>query len=158
MSFFDDLGKSIDKTGRTIANKASGLVDSTKLNHQISQEERAMDEVYRQIGIAYFGLYGNAPAEQLAPMCDEIRRKMELLASLRQQELTARGKRLCQNCGCESVHKKKLRPEEEKHHTALTCPRCGSIGTWRILSSANGIDTVECKVCRLSMTTPSEVK
>lgn len=64
----------------------------------------------------------------------------------------------CQNCGCESVHKKKLRPEEEKHHTALTCPRCGSIGTWRILSSANGIDTVECKVCRLSMTTPSEVK
>ena len=75
MSFFDDLSKSIDKTGRTIASKASGIVDSTKLSHQISQEERAMDEVYRQIGIAYFSLYGNAPAEQLAPMCDEIRRK-----------------------------------------------------------------------------------
>ena len=97
MSIFDDLSK----TGRSIANKASGLVDSTKLNHQISQEERAMDEIYRQIGIAYFSCFGEEPAEQLAPMCDDIRRRMELLASLRQQEITARGKRLCQNCGCE---------------------------------------------------------
>ncbi len=101
MSFFDDLSKSLEKTGRTVANKATGLVDSTKLSHQISQEERAMDETYRQIGIAYFDLFGKDPAEQLAPMCDEIRRKLELLATLRQQEIAARGKRLCQNCGSE---------------------------------------------------------
>lgn len=101
MSFFDDLGKTLDKTGRTIANKASGIVDSTKLSHQISQEEKAMDEIYRQIGIAYYSIFGQAPDERLAPMCGDIRQKMELLASLRQQELTARGKRLCQNCGAE---------------------------------------------------------
>ena len=146
MSFFDDLSKSIDKTGRTIASKASGIVDSTKLSHQISQEERAMDEVYRQIGIAYFSLYGNAPAEQLAPMCDEIRRKMELLASLRHQELTASGKRLCQNCGCECdmyqpycyscsaplphVTPPGMRPcptcSQDIPEESLYCPACGS--------------------------------
>ena len=59
----------------------------------------------------------------------------------------------CPNCGSKSTHTKKLRPIP---HPGLTCPRCGSIGKWRIVESANGTDTVECTVCRLSTKVPAE--
>ena len=146
MSFFDDLGKTLDRTGRTIAGKASGIVDSTKLNHQIAAEERAMDEIYRQIGIAYCDLFGKEPDDRLAPMCADIRRKTELLAELRLQEIGARGKRLCRNCGIECdlyqplcytcgaelphVTPPGMRPcpgcSQDIPEEALYCPCCGS--------------------------------
>lgn len=101
MNFFTDLEKTIDNAGRTIASKASSLADSSKLSFQISSEEKALTDLYRQLGSAYHTHFGSAPDEKLAPLCASITQKLELLSSLKAQELTARGKRLCPNCGSE---------------------------------------------------------
>ncbi|MBQ1287616.1 MAG: hypothetical protein IIY22_03570 [Erysipelotrichaceae bacterium] len=62
----------------------------------------------------------------------------------------------CHHCGCESIHNKMEEAEPVKYHPNLQCRQCGSIGTWNLVKSENGVDTVECKVCRLKMTAPSQ--
>ena len=62
----------------------------------------------------------------------------------------------CHNCGSISIHTKKARPEAPKPHSSKVCMQCGSVGKWRILKTINGIDTIQCTVCRLEVTVPSE--
>lgn len=59
----------------------------------------------------------------------------------------------CHNCGSISIHTKKEAP---KPHSSKVCMQCGSVGKWRILKTINGIDTIQCTVCRLKVTVPSE--
>jgi transcription elongation factor Elf1 len=90
--------------------------------------------------------YGNVP---ICPVCGE--RDIKVVAS---DEFTDTYK--CHNCGMESIHTKKERPAPPKYHPNLQCRQCGSIGQWNLVKSENGIDTVQCKVCRLQMNAPSE--
>ena len=62
----------------------------------------------------------------------------------------------CHVCGSISVHTKKIRPEAPKPHIHKTCPRCGSVGKWRVIETIDVIDTVECTVCRLVTKAPTE--
>ena len=54
----------------------------------------------------------------------------------------------CQLCGMVSIHTKKEKPAPVPIHPELQCPICGSIGTWNLLRSDNGVDYLECTVCR----------
>ena len=87
--------------------------------------------------------YGNTP---VCPVCGQ--KDIKLIAG---DEFTDTYK--CDYCGSESVHTKKERP---RYHANLQCRQCGVVGEWNLVKSENGIDTVECKVCRLQMTVPSE--
>ena len=62
----------------------------------------------------------------------------------------------CHNCGMVSVHIKKERPAPVPIHPELQCMICGSIGQWDLISSAGGIDTVKCQICRNQTTTSAE--
>ena len=62
----------------------------------------------------------------------------------------------CDHCGSQSIHTKKERPAEPKPHPNLVCPQCGTVGNWRIIKTENGLDSIECRVCRLICTTPAE--
>lgn len=59
----------------------------------------------------------------------------------------------CEYCGQTSTHTKKIKPPV---HPTLQCNRCGSIGRFNLVKSENGVDTVQCTVCKLSMTVPAE--
>ena len=59
----------------------------------------------------------------------------------------------CPNCGMVSYHIKKERPIP---HPTLQCPTCGQIGMWKVVKSENGVDEIECKVCRHKITAPAE--
>lgn len=127
MSFFNDLEKKINQAGQTITNKATSIADSSKLNFQISSEEKALADLYRQLGTAYYSYLGENPDERLKPTCESIGKKVALIADLRQQEAAARGKRLCPGCGSECdiyqpfcyVCRQELTPAAPK------CPACG---------------------------------
>ena len=60
---------------------------------------------------------------------------------------------LCEHCGQTSTHTKKEKPVIHKN---LQCNRCGSIGRFNLLKSENGVDTVQCTVCKLTMNVPAE--
>ena len=62
----------------------------------------------------------------------------------------------CSHCGSLSIHTKKQRPEAPKPYPSRVCEQCGSLGRWRVLKSANGMDTIQCTVCRLETVVPSE--
>jgi predicted RNA-binding Zn-ribbon protein involved in translation (DUF1610 family) len=62
----------------------------------------------------------------------------------------------CHSCGMISIHTKKERPAEPTPHPGKVCPRCGSVGKWRIIKSEGVIDFIECTVCRLESTAPTE--
>lgn len=101
MSFFDDLEKKINKAGQVVVDKANSIADSSKLNYQISSEEKALADLYRQLGSAYYARREQLPDEQIDSLCDSIGRKVAQIASLREQEAASRGKRLCPSCGSE---------------------------------------------------------
>ena len=101
MTFFEDLEKKINKAGQVVVDKASSIVDSSKLSYQVSSEEKALSELYRQLGFAYYTNREQLPNAQTDSLCDSIRQKVELIASLRRQEAASRGKRHCPNCGSE---------------------------------------------------------
>lgn len=62
----------------------------------------------------------------------------------------------CDCCGSKSTHTKKERPAEPKPHATLVCPQCGVTGMWRIIKTENGLDSIECQICRLIRTAPAE--
>ena len=59
----------------------------------------------------------------------------------------------CHVCGKTSIHIKKERPVP---YPGLVCQRCGSLGKWAVLRSENGMDTIQCTVCRLERVVPTE--
>jgi len=130
MSFFNNLENKINQAGQTITNKASSIADSSKLNYQISAEERALADLYRQLGSTYYSYLGENPDERLKPLCESIGRKVEQIASLRQQDAAAKGKCLCPGCGSECdvfqpfcyVCHRELTPAAP---TTPLCPTCG---------------------------------
>lgn len=101
MSFFENLEKKINKAGQVVVDKANSIADSSKLNFQISSEEKALGDLYRQLGTAYYARRDQQPDEQIASLCDSIGKKLEQIASLRDAEAASRGKRLCPSCGSE---------------------------------------------------------
>lgn len=99
MSFFSDLEKKINQAGQAVTDKAGNIADSSKLNYRISSEEKALAELYRQLGSAYYTERGSCPDEKLKATCESISQALERIADLRRQEAAARGKRLCPHCG-----------------------------------------------------------
>ena len=130
MSLFDDIGRKLTQTGQTISTKATGIADSSKLSYQISTEERALAELYRQLGSIYYTHCAATADEKLKPTCDSIAQKLQLLSTLRTQEAAARGKRLCPSCGSECDFYQPfcyICKAELEHMTPpgmRTCPSC----------------------------------
>ena len=79
MTFFEDLEKKINKAGQAVVDKASSIVDSSKLSYQVSSEEKALSELYRQLGFIYYTRREQLPDEQIDTLCDSIRQKVSVL-------------------------------------------------------------------------------
>lgn len=71
MAFFKDLGKKITEGVQDASEKASELLEVTKLNAEISKEKGAIDEAKKQIGDKVLAMY--KAGENLPPtLADEL--------------------------------------------------------------------------------------
>lgn len=71
MAFFKDLGKKITEGVQDASEKASELLEVTKLNAEISKEKGAIDEAKKQLGEKIFAMY--KAGESLPPtLADEL--------------------------------------------------------------------------------------
>ena len=99
MAFFDDFGKKISNLGQTAVQKTKGVTDMARLNSAISEEERNLNNVYREIGRAYVQIHLNDPEP---PFADYVRAAAEgekRIAAYRQQIQDSKGMIRCPACG-----------------------------------------------------------
>lgn len=101
MAFFDDLGKKISQAGQTAVQKTKDMTDIAKINSAISDEEKNINNVYRQIGKIYVAKYSSDCAPELAGMVKSVKEAEARVAAYRKQILDIKGVMCCEKCGAE---------------------------------------------------------
>lgn len=84
MAFFQDLSKKISEGVHDASEKASDLVEVTKLNSAISKEKSAIDAAKQQIGEKIFTMFkaGQAVPEGLAEDFQNIDTRLQTIAGI----------------------------------------------------------------------------
>lgn len=101
MAFFDDLTKKISQAGQTAVQKTKEMADIAKLNSSVSDEERKIEDSYREIGKLYVSLRGESPEVDFAALIAAIRDSEGKIAGYRQQIKDIKGVVCCEKCGAE---------------------------------------------------------
>lgn len=114
MSFLDKVGKVFSDATNTVVEKTKSSTDNIRLNGQINEEERKINEAYMQIGKKYLELHqlDAEPEfqEMLSAMAESRRKIGEYQAQIRKNKHVI----LCANCN------------EEIPETVLYCTSCGA--------------------------------
>ncbi len=99
MAFFDDLGKKLSQTSADVMKKTKDFADTTKLNGMISEEERNIQEAYRQMGKVYFDMYKDAPATEMAEFVAQVIASQEKIVEYNKEIAQIKGVVKCPVCG-----------------------------------------------------------
>lgn len=103
MGLFDGIGKKLAQSGQDTVKKAKSFAETTKLNSQISEEQRALTAFYSQIGEKYYELYKDSPGEEFAQTCDRITAGQMRIAEMQTEVQRLKNTRLCPKCGAVSA-------------------------------------------------------
>lgn len=113
VAFFDDLGKKISQAGQTTVQKTRDMADVAKINMQISDEEKKINDTYLQIGKLYMELHASDSEEAFQGMVQTIVEAQGKIKEYKAQIQEIKGVVRCEKCGAE-VSKE-----------AVFCPVCG---------------------------------
>ena len=61
MAFFDNIGRKVSEAGQKVIQKTGEMSDTSRLNAQISDEEKKINAAYLQIGKLYTNLHRGDP-------------------------------------------------------------------------------------------------
>lgn len=101
MAFFDELGKKISHAGQSAVQKGKELADIAKLNSAVYDEEKKIDDNYREIGKLYASLHGEDPDVDFAALIAAIHESENKIVELKQQIKDIKGVVCCEKCGAE---------------------------------------------------------
>lgn len=101
MSFFDDLGKKLSQAGQTAAQKTKEIAETAKLNSQISDEEKKINEYYLQIGKLYVSLHDENHEADFDELIGNLHESENKVKECRQQIKDIKGVVVCEKCGAE---------------------------------------------------------
>lgn len=114
MAFLDDIGKKIGMAGQTAAQKAMVMTDVARINADIAEEEKKMDNNYLQIGKLYVSLHAEDWEKEFDGMIAAIRESEYRIKGYHERIQSIRGVVRCERCGAEVVN------------TASFCNSCGA--------------------------------
>lgn len=101
MSFFDDLGKKLSQAGQSAAQKTKEIAETAKLNSQISDEEKKINDFYLQIGKLYVSLHDENHEADFDELISSLHESENKVKECRQQIKDIKGVVVCEKCGAE---------------------------------------------------------
>lgn len=134
-SFFDNLGDRLNSVGKGIADKAKEVSDTTKLNGQIREEEKKIQNAYLTIGQKYYEQTKENPAPEFTELFQSIVASEGLISQYRFEIQKIKGVCNCENCGAEI------------DVNAAFCPSCGTKNEYLAKMQAETAAQAAGKVC-----------
>ena len=130
MGFLDNLGKTVNNAIQGETRKNEGNSDTSGVATRMSELRQHRDQAYRELGVRYVQLFGEAPAPELSSIVEEIRVLDTQISDCEKQQLALKGRVRCEQCGAEqdktsvfcSSCGNRLTPED-----AVLCPNCKSV-------------------------------
>ena len=116
--FFGDLGKSIFKTTQSAVDRTSNFFESTKINAQISTEQKEIEKLYCRIGEYVTRKYEAKdeifPDDELRSQIETVHARLGKMLELKQALAGAKGMKICTSC------QELIAPQ------MAFCPNCGA--------------------------------
>lgn len=85
MAFLDEIGNKISKVGQDAATKAKKLVDVSKLNGLIADEEKRINACFLQIGKIYFETHAETPGPLFAQRLQKSKKQKKKFLRIRKR-------------------------------------------------------------------------
>lgn len=116
MDFFNGLGKKIGKTAKTVSKKSEELVEVTKLNLTIGNEEDKIKKLLIEMGSEIYGRYaeGEKYDQYLDDKCAQIKQIESNINELKNKVKKIKGHKICSGCNSDIF-------DDVKY-----CPNCGN--------------------------------
>ena len=136
MAFFEQLGKKLSDAGQGVAQQTKKLAEITKINGQISEEEKKISRLYGEIGKAYYENHKEDPEAEELQSIQQITEAFAQIEQYRDQLCQVKGIAKCPNCGaevpsesmfCNACGAKMPAPApKETQPAGKFCPACGA--------------------------------
>lgn len=99
---FERFQKTVTDAGKTIGEKTKQGSDIAKAKLKISSEERALTDLYYEIGKTYYENNSDNPCcDTMKELFEKVAEKAALIESLKAQVRTLKGVVVCESCGAD---------------------------------------------------------
>lgn len=136
MPIFDEISKKISKTTQSAIKGTKDLADISRLNMQISDEQKLLSSFFMQIGKKYYELFSDSTDENFSSLCVSITESMTKITSLRNEIQAIKGIKKCPGCGAE---------------ISITTTFCGTCGYDTRKESASADEPKKCPNCNKAL-------
>lgn len=134
MALFDNLSRKASEISARAIQKTKEISDITRLNAQISEEEKRQNNCYYQLGKQYYSIHSTDGEDVFKPLISSITESEKKLSEMKKQVQDLKGVQRCEKCGA----------EVEKG--AAFCSSCGSPMPQAVTYVASS-DIVTCTSC-----------
>lgn len=112
---FTKIKDSIESSANSAVKKTGEFIETSKLNFEISGEEREIENLYKKIGERIYKQYEkNKPIDSnLVRYCKEIKEIKHKIMDIRKKITKIQDKKICPLCG------------KEIENNAVYCEHCG---------------------------------
>ncbi len=101
MDFFNKVGSKISSGANAVASGTKKMVDSNRVNGQISQYQSRINNLYTEIGKIYYKKNFENPSEEFKAAFDEIASIQVSIDAAKVELQKIKGTKTCPNCGNE---------------------------------------------------------
>ena len=98
---FENLNEKITKTGKAVEGKTKKIAESAKLSYKVSEEKRALEQLFTALGKACYKAESENSESVYADSCAEINEKITKIEEMKAQIRAVKGLVVCDNCGAE---------------------------------------------------------
>lgn len=99
---FEKIVETLNNTGKVVGEKTKQSSDLVKINFKISSEEKALLELYCEIGKTYYENNSDNPCcDTMKELFDKVAEKASQIEALKNQVRVIKGVAVCTNCGAE---------------------------------------------------------